>query len=124
MNKKIKRLWKVLMTIVVTVGMVFSYGVPVFAVDSATDDPIQTKLQQVYDEITSDETLQGADLAEAFIDYIADTTDYSARYSSLNGILTTNSGDCWASVAYFNALCEMAGFEVRTRNASADFTSA
>lgn len=120
MNKNIKRLWKVLMTIVVTVGMVFSYGMPVFAVDSATDDPIQTKLQQVYDEITSDETLQGADLAEAFIDYIADTTDYSARYSSLNGILTTNSGDCWASVAYFNALCEMAGFEVRTRNATAD----
>ena len=60
MNKNIKRLWKVLMTIVVTVGMVFSYGMPVFAVDSATDDPIQTKLQQVYDEITSDDIYNAA----------------------------------------------------------------
>ena len=80
----------------------------------------EEKLQSVYDKITADESLQGVKLAEAFVKYIADTTSYSESYSSLNGILTTNSGDCWASVAYFNALCEMAGIDVRTRNATQD----
>lgn len=89
-------------------------------VESYDNHYAENKLQSVYDEITADDSLQGVELAEAFVKYIADTTSYSGSYSSLNDILTTNSGDCWASVAYFNALCEMAGIDVRTRNATQD----
>ena len=90
-----------------------------FHVIDYKDEYVEKKLDSIYAEVITD-GMTDLEKLTAFAKWIGDNTDYSTRYSSAEGMMLYNAGDCWASTYTLLELCERAGVNAAYRQGNQD----